>query len=71
MILGKDVLEQIGAVVDLGRHTLTMDGCKSVAFSGRVVESLEVQEACKIYLDRTYTTLAHLEMVVPLMYGGN
>jgi hypothetical protein len=71
LILGKDVLEQIGAIIDLGRHTLTVDGCKPIAFSGRVVESLEVQEVCELYLDGTYTVPAHSEMVVPLMKGGN
>jgi len=70
IILGKDVLEQMGAVIDLKNETLTFEGCEPVQFSGRVTESLEVQEACEVYIDGTHDVPAYSEMLVPITTGG-
>ena len=70
IILGKDILEQMGAVIDLKHETVTLEGCEPVSFSGRVTESLEVQEACEVYMDGTYEIPAYSEMLVPLTTGG-
>jgi len=42
MIIGKDVLGQVGAVLDLKHDTITLDGCKPTSLKKRVMETMEI-----------------------------
>ena len=71
LILGKDILDLLKAVIDLGKMTITFKGCDLIEFLSRAVETLEVQEIAEIYLDRTCVIPAYSEMIVLINIQDN
>ena len=64
LILGKDILDLLKAVIDLGKMTVMFDGCEPIDFSSCAVEALEVQEVAEVYLQGACVIPAYSEMIV-------
>ena len=67
MIIRKNVLGQVGTVIDLKRETITLDGCKPVSLKQCSMKSMEIGHAVMaVFPTKDIIILPYSEMMIPL-----